>query len=135
MPRVHLTPGFVKTVTSSGKERELYWDLGLETLACGLRQLGHKSWVYQYRNRRGESRNITIKGAADGDKLLRSLSLDKARKEARGLIGEVVRGEDPLADRRAKEKNAGTTSCARLPMTTSPARAKSSVDKTMARQP
>ena len=34
--------------------------------------------------------------------------MDKARKEARGLIGEVIRGEDPLADRQ-KEKNAGKT--------------------------
>ena len=109
MPRVHLTPGFVKTVTSGGKERELYWDLALETFGLRVTALGHKSWVYQYRNRRGASRNITIKGAADGDKLLRSLSLDKARKEARGLIGEVIRGEDPLADRQ-KENNAGKTS-------------------------
>jgi integrase len=108
MPRVRLTPGFVKTATSNGRERELYWDLALSNFGLRVMETGHKSWVYQYRNAKAESRNITIKGAADGEALLRSLSLDKARKEARGHIGAVIRGYDPLAARR-KEKNAGKT--------------------------
>jgi integrase len=108
MARIHLTPGFVKTATSDGKERELYWDAELHGFGLRVTDTGHKSWVYQYRNRQGKSRNITIKGAKDGDKLLRNLSLDKARKEARGHIGAVIRGGDPLADRR-KDKNAGKT--------------------------
>jgi integrase len=109
MARIHLTPGFVKTATCPpGKDRELYWDIPLPTFGLRVTDTGHKSYVQQYRNRQGKSRNITIKGAADGETLLRSLSLDKARKEARGYIGEVVRGGDPLAARR-KEKNAGKT--------------------------
>jgi integrase len=108
MPRVRLTPGFVKTATSDGKERELYWDAELHGFGLMVTERGHQSWIYQYRNRQGSTRRITIKGAEDSDKLLRSLSLDKARKEARGHIGAVIRGGDPLADRR-KDKNAGKT--------------------------
>jgi integrase len=108
MPRVRLTPGFVKTATSDGKERELYWDAELHGFGLMVTERGHQSWIYQYRNRQGSTRRITIKGAKDSDTLLRSLSLDKARKEARGHIGAVIRGHDPLADRR-REKNAGKT--------------------------
>jgi integrase len=109
MPRVHLTPGFVKTADCPpGKDRELYWDAELHGFGLLVTERGHQSWIVQYRNRAGESRRITIKGADDGDKLRRILSLDKARKEARGYIGEIVRGGDPLAARRS-ERNAGKT--------------------------
>ena len=109
MAHAHLTPGFVKTATSNGKDRELYWDIGLPTFGLRVTELGAAAWIYQYRNAEGKSRNFTILGASSGEALLRSLSLDKARKEARGRIGEVVRGRDPLAERRAKKAHNVTT--------------------------
>ena len=103
MAHAHLTPGFVKAATSNGKEREIYWDTALPTFGLRVTELGAAAWIYQYRNAEGKSRNFTIKGAPNGDTLLRSFSLDKARKEARVRIGEVVRGVDPLARRRANK--------------------------------
>ena len=59
-------------------------------------QSGHKSFVVQYRAN-GVSRRLTFKAASEG-----GLSLDKARREARAVIGAVTKGGDPLADRRGQ---------------------------------
>jgi integrase len=101
MARIHLTPGFVKTATSGDKDRELFWNVRLPGFGLVVTDLGHKSYVQQYRNRQGKSCRLTIGDAA-------SLSLDQALKLARGYIGEVARGGDPLAARR-RERNAGKT--------------------------
>jgi integrase len=110
MARTRLTDSFVKSATCEpGRDREIHWDSGLGGFGLMVTEQGHKSWVYQYRNRAGESRRITIKGAPNAKELLTVLSLDKARKEARGYIGEVVRGGDPAAARRAKKSHSVTT--------------------------
>jgi integrase len=110
MARTRLTDSLVKSATCEpGRDREIHWDSGLGGFGLMVTEQGHKSWVYQYRNRAGESRRITIKGAPNAKELLTVLSLDKARKEARGYIGEVVRGGDPAAARRAKKSHSVTT--------------------------
>jgi integrase len=58
---------------------------------------GHRSWVLQYRS--GQvSRRYTINGV---------LGLEAARREARGILGHVARGHDPVLERR-KAAEAGS---------------------------
>jgi integrase len=99
--RVRLTPAFVAAaVAESGKDRSVYWDETLPCFGVMVTAGGHRSYVVQYRNAQGISRRKTIAGA---------LSLDKARGEARKIVGDVARGIDPLAEERKKEHAARNT--------------------------
>ena len=60
-------------------------------------QSGARSFVVQYRSN-GQSRRLTL----DAD----ALSLDAARKEAKKRMGEVAKGEDPLAKKRIERAKA-----------------------------
>jgi hypothetical protein len=92
--RIKLTPAFVASATAeTGKERSVYWDETLQCFGLMVTAGGHKSYVVQYRNAQGKSRRKTFAGV---------LSLDKARKEARKLVGDVAKGIDPLAEDRKK---------------------------------
>jgi integrase len=105
MPKVKLTPKFVLDATAEkGAERTIYWDEGKARFGLMVTSAGSKSYVVQYRNKKGESHRMTIAG---------SLSLERARREANKRIGEVDSGRDPLGERRdavaAAEKAAGHT--------------------------
>jgi integrase len=90
--RTKLTPSFVaKAASAEGKDRTIFWDQALPGFGLMVTAAGSKSWVVQYRAG-AKSRRHTIDNV---------LSLDKARKEARGLLGEVAKGRDPVAERRA----------------------------------
>ena len=89
MPRVHLTPGFVKTATSNGRERELFWDAELHGFGLMVTERGHRSWIYQYRNRQGSTRRITIKGAEDADKLLH-LTVEIGEQAPRSIVAGIA---------------------------------------------
>src|SRR5215472_6392352 len=90
--RAKLTPSFVaKAASAEGKDRTIFWDQALPGFGLMVTAAGSKSWVVQYRAG-AKSRRHTIDNV---------LSLDKARKEARGLLGEVAKGGDPVAERRA----------------------------------
>jgi hypothetical protein len=52
---------------------------------------GARSFVVQYRAN-GDSRRVTLDAV---------LSLDEARRAARGILGEVAKGGDPVAAERA----------------------------------
>jgi integrase len=67
----------------------------------GLRvhQSGARSWVVQYRSRR-IVRRMTLSII---------LPLDKARRQARVLLGSVATGSDPLQERRAEASRAANT--------------------------
>jgi integrase len=100
MPIKELTPAFVaKAGADEGAERTVFWDERLPGFGLMVTAAGHKSWVVQYRHGHA-SRRMTIDGV---------LSLDKARKEARGILGEVAKGRDPLGERRKEAAMADNT--------------------------
>jgi integrase len=87
-----LTTGFVQNARAEeGKERSIYWDSTLPSFGLMVTRAGHRSYVLQYRNGGQTSRRITLSSV---------LNLDSARKEARKILGEVARGEDPAQERR-----------------------------------
>jgi integrase len=91
--RTKLTPAFVKTATAiDGKDRTIFWDQAMSGFGLMVTATGSRSYVVQYRSGRS-SRRLTIDGV---------LSLDDARKEAKKTLGSVAKGNDPLAERRAK---------------------------------
>jgi integrase len=99
--RTKLTPAFVaKAAAEAGKERSVYWDAALPCFGLMVTAAGHRSYVVQYRNAQGASRRKTLAGV---------LSLDKARKEARKIVGDVAKGHDPLDEERRKAAAAADT--------------------------
>jgi integrase len=93
-----LTAVFVREARAEpGKERTVYWDATLPSFGLMVTAAGHRSWVLQYRS--GQvSRRYTINGV---------LGLEAARREARGILGHVARGHDPVLERR-KAAEAGS---------------------------
>jgi integrase len=91
--RTALTAAFVKTATADpGKDRTIYWDSTKPGFGLVVTQNGAKSYVIQYRAG-GQSRRLTLDANA--------LSLDDARREAKKHQGDIERGKDPLAEKRA----------------------------------
>jgi integrase len=91
MPTHKLTPAFIaRATTEPGAERTIYWDETQPGFGLMVTRNGHRSFVVQYRAGH-TSRRMTIPAV---------LPLDRARKEARGRLGEVARGGDPLGERR-----------------------------------
>ena len=86
--RTKLTPALSLEPTASKVLNELFWDQTLPGFGLMVTASGHKSYVVQYRAARA-SRRVTISGV---------LPLDKARKEAKGVLGAVARGGDPRAN-------------------------------------
>jgi integrase len=98
--RRKLTPAFVlKAPGPTAGDRVFYWDSDLRGFGLQVTAGGHRSYVVQYRHR-GGSRRMAIDGV---------LTLDQARKRARGLLGQVANGKDPLAERRKEAAAAGNT--------------------------
>jgi integrase len=79
----------------AGKADVIYFDDGMAGFGYRLRASAGgnvlRSWIVQYR-RAGGSRRMTLGSAA-------VLSADKARQQARKVLGRVANGEDPQADR------------------------------------
>src|SRR5690349_4677037 len=93
--KTKLTPAFVlRAPLPERGDRAIYWDEGLPGFGLIVTANGHKSFVVQYRAN-GVSRRLTFKHESRG-----GLSLDKARREARAVIGAVTKGGDPLSERR-----------------------------------
>jgi hypothetical protein len=95
--QIKLTPAFVAkavAVDADGKpaERALYWDSETKRFGLLVTANGHRAYVVQYRVGH-RSYRMKIDGA---------LSLDKARKRAAQLLGQVANGKNPLAERREK---------------------------------
>jgi len=98
--KAKLTPTFVRDAKAApGAERTVYWDEALPGFGLVVTAAGHKAFVCQYRAGR-RSRRMNFK---------RGLSLDEARKQARGVIGAVAKDRDPLAERRKAEASAENT--------------------------
>jgi integrase len=87
-----LTPAFVqKAQAEPGADRTIYWDTEVKGFGLAVTGNGHRSYVVQYRVGK-VSRRMTLDGV---------LPLDAARKQARAILGEVARGRDPMAEKRA----------------------------------
>jgi integrase len=91
MPRI--TKAVVDSIKPPEKGYSLSWDseipsFGLRTMASGI-----QTYVLQYRNKYGRSRRYSI--GRHG-----TWTADKARREARRLLGLVDKGEDPIEDRK-----------------------------------
>jgi Arm DNA-binding domain len=96
--RVKLTPVFVQRAPKSERGDAFFWDTALPGFGLKVSAKGHRSFVVQYRAKR-ISRRFTIKAAPAG-----GLSLDKAKREARAILGAVARGGDPVADKHRAER-------------------------------
>jgi integrase len=87
-----LTPAFVQRAQAEpGADRTIYWDTEVKGFGLAVTASGHRSYVVQYRVGK-MSKRMTLDGV---------LPLDAARKEARAILGEVARGRDPMAEKRA----------------------------------
>src|SRR5215472_16286452 len=90
--RTKLTPSFVaEAAPVGGKDRTIYWDQTQPGFGLMVTAAGSKSWVVQYRAGH-KSRRATIVSV---------LSLDKARKAAKAMLGKVATGGDPVGEQRA----------------------------------
>src|ERR1700730_18787877 len=86
-----LTPAFVlKAKAAPGADRTIYWD-DLAGVGLMVTKRGARSFVVQYRAN-GDCRRVTLDAV---------LSLDEARRAARGILGEVAQGGDPGREERA----------------------------------
>jgi integrase len=97
--RVKLTPAFVAKAPKPEppKDRIIHWDGGLPGFGLMVTAGGHASYVCQYRAGR-RSHRMSLKSG---------LTLQDARREAKKLLGDVARGDNPL-DKRRKEAAAAT---------------------------
>jgi integrase len=80
-------------------DRVVVWDTQERGFGLMVTSGGHKSYVVQYRQGR-HSRRMHLKSG---------LSLRDARKEAKGILGAVAKGGDPLTERRKAAASGGDT--------------------------
>lgn len=100
MPVRKLTAAFWKTATASpGAERTVYWDAGQPSFGLMVTAAGHRSGVVQYRAN-GVSRRYTLPHA---------LGLEGARRQARAILGQAARGQDPVLERRKADATGKNT--------------------------
>jgi hypothetical protein len=90
--RKKLTPAFVRDVPPAATS-QIYWDEEQRGFGLLVLPSGEKRYLIQYRVG-GRSRRLTFK---------QGLSLTEARREAKGKLGDVAKGVDPLAERRRQE--------------------------------
>jgi len=101
MPKTRLSKTVVDKIISPAAET-IFWDEGLPGFGLRVKTNGTKSYVIQYRTRAsGRSRRKTL--GQHGP----LMSFGEAKKLATGLLSDVVRGGDPVADA-TKTKNAPT---------------------------
>jgi len=82
-------------------EADLFWDTTVKGFGLKVTENGTGSYVLQYRlggGRLGQTKRLTI------GKHGSPWTPDTARTEARRLIGRVVQGHDPLAERQARRE-------------------------------
>ncbi len=77
----------------------MVWDTKVTGFGLQVKPSGHKSYVYQYRNRSGRVRRLTL--GAHGD-----LTVQQARKRAEIEAGEVRQGRDPVEERQEGRREA-----------------------------
>ena len=102
--RAKLTRAFVgRASVVPGQSRTTYWDVTLPKFGLEITESGHRSYVVSYRIGRGRyapRRQMTINGAIEPD---------KARQQARKILGDVAHGRDPLGEQKAEAAKANGT--------------------------
>ena len=95
MPSRRLTKSTVESLPA-GDIDVIYWDTVLPGFGVRVKPNATRSYVVQYRNRQtGRSRRKTI--GRHGP----LLTFSQAKEIARGLLSDVVRGKDPVAEGKA----------------------------------
>src|SRR5690242_17124076 len=94
MPK--LTKRSVDALEAKGTDY-FVWDDELPGFGVRVWISGRKTFVAQYR-KAGRSRRVKI--GSHG-----ALTVEEARKEARGILGDVARGENPAEDRATRRKS------------------------------
>lgn len=99
MPQRNLTKSMLDRLAPRASTEDIFWDLGLPGFGVRVKASGAKSFVVQYRNRTtGRSRRKTLGQYGP------LMSLHQAREIARGLLADVMRGADPVADMQSLRK-------------------------------
>jgi len=101
--RVKLTPANVLTLAAppAGADRAEYVDLDCRGLVLRVMPGGRRFYFVRYRAN-GQPRRYRLGEASTHG----GIALDKARRAARGVLGEVARGLDPQAARAAERRTA-----------------------------
>lgn len=100
MPTTRLTKSRVDGIRPSSRE-VIYWDESLPGFGLRVKTSGIKSFVIQYRNKQtGRSKRKSLGQYGP------TLSLQMARDMAKGLLADVVRGGDPVAEARSRRQSA-----------------------------
>ncbi len=95
MAKRKLTKRTVESIMPADQDI-LVWDEALPGFGVRVKPSGVRSYVVQYRNRKtGASRRMTI--GQHGP----LLTFDQAKKQARLILADAVRGADPVAERQA----------------------------------
>lgn len=89
----------IERMRPDDRSEQFLWDSELPGFGVRIKPSGVKSFVVQYRNREtGQSRRKTI------GRLGPLMTLHQAKEIARGILADVVRGADPVENRRVKLK-------------------------------
>lgn len=101
MPRVHLSPSFVKSANCPADKKKVdYFDIEQRGFMLEVRCSGGKTFYQRYTDLRGRERQFKI-GPAD------VLGLAAARRQARSISAQALVGSDPQA-RRAELRTIST---------------------------
>ena len=98
MARQKLSKTVVEGI-APGAEDIVIWDAALPGFGVRVKPTGVRSYIVQYRSREtGASKRMTI--GQHGP----LLTFEQARRQARALLADAMRGDDPSDERRAKRK-------------------------------
>ena len=93
MPKVSLTPQFIKSVVcEQGKRKTLFFDTECKWLVLEVRATGTATYYLRYQDARGKTRLLKI-----GDQ--RDLTLSQSRLMAHKYRTMIAMGQDPAADK------------------------------------
>ncbi len=95
MAKRKLTKRTVESIMPADQDI-LVWDEALPGFGVRVKPSGVRSYVIQYRNRKtGASKRMTL--GQHGP----LITFDQAKKQARTILADAVRGADPVAERQA----------------------------------
>ncbi len=98
MAKAKLTKSLVESIQPTDHD-QVVWDTALPGFGIRVKPTGVRSYVVQYRNRiTGQSKRKTL--GQHGP----LLTFDKARKRARVILSEVLKGGDPVSQSQAARR-------------------------------